>query len=117
MSRRAIEGRTECEIGLALAGGGPEGAVYEIGALLALDEALEGLDLNDLCIYVGVSAGAFIAANLANGLTPVQMTRAIVKSEPGEHPFKPETFLRPAFGALAGVPQRVRRSGGEHVCN
>ncbi|HSL82695.1 MAG TPA: patatin-like phospholipase family protein, partial [Thermoanaerobaculia bacterium] len=46
-------------IGLALAGGGPEGAVYEIGALRALDEALEGLDLNRLDVYVGVSAGSF----------------------------------------------------------
>ena len=33
-------------VGLALAGGGPEGAIYEIGALRALDEAIEGLDLN-----------------------------------------------------------------------
>jgi predicted acylesterase/phospholipase RssA len=96
-------------VGLALAGGGPEGAVYEIGALRALDEALEGLDLNDLDVYVGVSAGAFIGACLANDLTPEQMCRAIVKHEPGEHPFKPETFLRPNLGEwarrLATVPE------------
>ena len=47
-------------IGLALAGGGPEGAVYEIGALRALEDSLEGLDLTALHVYVGVSAGAFI---------------------------------------------------------
>lgn len=87
-------------IALALAGGGPEGAVWEIGALRALDEALEGLDLNALDAYVGVSAGAFLAANLANGLTPAQMCRAIVKHEPGEHPFTPEIFFTPAFGEL-----------------
>lgn len=87
-------------IGLALAGGGPEGAVYEIGALRALDEAIEGLDLNQLDLYVGVSAGAFIGACLANGLTPAQMCRAIVKSEPGEHPFVPSTFFTPALGEL-----------------
>ncbi len=85
-------------IGLALAGGGPEGAIYEIGALRALDEALEGADLHDLAVYVGVSAGAFIAANLVNGLTTAQMCRAIVKHEPGEHPFVPETFFTPAVG-------------------
>ena len=85
-------------IGLALAGGGPEGAIYEIGALRALEEGIEGLDLNGLGVYVGVSAGAFIAANLANRLTPAQMCRAIVKHEPGEHPFVPETFFTPAFG-------------------
>ncbi|MDX1631138.1 MAG: patatin-like phospholipase family protein [Thermoanaerobaculia bacterium] len=88
-------------IGLALAGGGPEGAIYEIGALRALDDSIEGLDLNDLEVYVGVSAGAFIAANLANRLTPAQMCRAIVKTEPGEHPFIPETFLQPALKEIA----------------
>ena len=83
-------------IGLALAGGGPEGAVYEIGALYALREAMPDLDLNGLDAYVGVSAGAFLSANLANGLTPAQMCRAIVKPHPGEHPFVPKTFLTPA---------------------
>ena len=85
-------------IGLALAGGGPEGAVWEIGALRALDEAIEGIDLNELDVYVGVSAGAFLAANLANRLTTAQMCRAIVKHDPGEHPFTPETFFTPAVG-------------------
>lgn len=92
-------------IGLALAGGGPEGAIYEIGALRALDEAVEGLDLDDLFVYVGVSGGAFIAANLANRLTTSQMCRAIVKHEPGEHPFVPATLFTPAVGEL------LRRAG------
>jgi predicted acylesterase/phospholipase RssA len=85
-----------------LAGGGPGGAVYEIGALRALDEAVDGLDLNRLGTYVGVSAGAFISACLANQLTPAQMCRAIVKDEPGEHPFVPETFFQPLMSELAG---------------
>lgn len=88
------------EVGLALAGGGPEGAVYEIGVLRALDEALEGVDFNKLPVYVGVSAGAFIAANLANGITSAQNVRAIFKHEPGEHPFVPQTFFTPAMGEM-----------------
>jgi NTE family protein len=94
-------------IGLALAGGGPEGAVYEIGALRAIDEAVDGLDLNALGVYVGVSAGAFITANLANQLTTAQMCRAIVKQDPGEHPFLPENFFQPAFGEIWRGGQRV----------
>ena len=58
-------------IGLALAGGGPLGAVYEIGALCALQEALAGIDFTRLQHYVGVSAGGFIAAGLANGIAPL----------------------------------------------
>jgi NTE family protein len=87
-------------IGLALAAGAPEGAVYEIGALRALDEAIDGLDLNHLFVYVGVSAGAIIGANLANDLTTAQMCRAIVSHEPGEHPFVPETFFTPAVAEV-----------------
>jgi predicted acylesterase/phospholipase RssA len=87
-------------VGLALAGGGPEGAIYEIGVLRALDEALDGVDLNRLPVYVGVSAGAFLAANLANGITTAQNVRAIVRHEPGEHPFHPQTFLTPAIGEM-----------------
>lgn len=85
------------KIGLALGGGGPLGGIYEIGALRALDEALEGVDFNDLYVYVGVSAGAFVAANLANQLTSAQMCRIFVKNEAEVHPFHPEVFYRPAL--------------------
>ena len=97
MQRRIIRPTQRGRIGLALAGGGPEGAVYEIGALRALEEAFEGLNLNDLHTYVGVSAGAFIASALANGITASQLARALVKHEPGEHPFVPENFFTPAY--------------------
>jgi predicted acylesterase/phospholipase RssA len=101
--------RSAAKIGLALAGGGPAGAIYEIGAVRALDEAIEGLDLNDLHIYVGVSAGAFITSCLANDLSTAQMCRAIVKPEPGEHPFVPENFLTPAVGDIARSGLKVPR--------
>ena len=100
---------TSSKVGLALAAGAPEGAIYEIGALRALDEALEGLDLNHLFIYVGVSAGAFLNANLANDLTSAQMCRAIVSHEPGEHPFSPETFFKPNFRELSQRSRRLPR--------
>jgi NTE family protein len=99
--------RATSRVGLALAGGGPEGSIYEIGAIRALDEALDGIDFNDLSVYVGVSAGAFIAACLANDLTTAQMCRAIVKHEPGEHPFVPETFLSPAIGEFVRGGMKV----------
>lgn len=106
-------------VALALAGGGPGGAIYEIGALRALEEALEGADLNDLDMYVGVSAGAFIGANLVNQLTPSQMCRAIVKHEPGEHPFRPEIFFTPAAGEILRrglmVPRLVIEAVAEYL--
>ena len=88
-------------IGLALAGGAPGGAIYEIGAMRALDEAIDGFDLTQCAVYVGVSAGAFLTACLANGLRTDQQVRAIVKQEPGEHPFVPEIFFQPALKEIA----------------
>lgn len=84
-------------VALALAGGAPEGAVWEVGALRALDEALDGVDLNDLPIYVGVSSGSALAACLANGLTTAQLCRMLLSAEPGEPPFLPDSFLRPSL--------------------
>ncbi|WP_369599933.1 patatin-like phospholipase family protein [Hahella sp. SMD15-11] len=84
-------------IGLVLGGGGALGAIYEIGALRALDEALEGVDFNHLYVYVGVNAGAFIAANLANQMTTAQMCRIFVRNEADVHPFHPDVLYRPAF--------------------
>ncbi len=109
------------KIGLALAGGGLEGAVYEIGALRALDECLEGVDFNSLDVYVGVSAGSFLAANLVNQLTPSQMCRAIVKQEPGEHPFHSGIFLTPARGeltrAVTSVPKLFLEALQKYLSN
>ena len=88
-------------IGLALAGGGPLGGIYELGALLALSESLEGIDFNELDIYVGVSSGGFIAAGLANGLTPERMRRMFIESDTAEEAFEPELLLKPAFREFA----------------
>lgn len=84
--------------GVALAGGGPLGAIYEIGALVALDEALSGLDLADCDVYVGVSSGSFIAAGLANGLTPQAMYQMFIETDAADDPFEPDLLMRPALG-------------------
>ena len=100
----AIPKSPKRKIGLALAGGGPLAAVYEIGVLAALEESIEGLDVNDADIYVGISAGGIIAAALANGITPHQMCRLFIESDveasDGAALFKPEILLRPASAEL-----------------
>ena len=86
-------------IGLALAGGGPLGAVYEIGALCALEESLGGVSFTALHHYVGVSAGGFIAAGLANGITPRELCASFIETEsqPSEV-FDPAWLMVPAYG-------------------
>lgn len=90
------------------------GAIYEAGALLALDEALRGFKLTQCSVFVGVSSGAFFASGLANGLTPRAMHRMFIESDKDDDPFEPEVLLRPAFKEygrrIAAIP-RLLKSG------
>ncbi len=64
---------------LVLGGGGFTGGVYEIGALRALDLLAVNSSVNDFDIYVGTSAGAFIAALCANRVSPDEMMRVVTR--------------------------------------
>jgi predicted acylesterase/phospholipase RssA len=105
--------------GVALAGGGPLGAIYEIGALLALGETLRGFDLTGCGVYVGVSSGAFIAAGLANGLSPKSMHRMFIESDADDDPFEPSLLLRLALGEyanrLASLPRLVSVAARQYL--
>jgi predicted acylesterase/phospholipase RssA len=67
---------------LVLAGGGLTGAVYEIGALRAIDDLLVDRTVNDFDIFVGTSAGSLVAAFIANGISPEAMLQVIDGSHP-----------------------------------
>ena len=60
---------------LVLGGGGVTGGVYEIGALRALDLLAVNRTINEFDVYVGTSAGSFVASLAANGFTPEEMMR------------------------------------------
>ncbi len=94
-------------IGLAVAGGGPLGAIFELGVLRALDENVEGLILHELDVYVGVSAVAIIAASLANGISTAQMCRIFMGDEYEENVLDPDEFLRPAYREYASRVSRL----------
>jgi predicted acylesterase/phospholipase RssA len=61
--------------GLALAGGGVVGGMYEVGALAALEERLGGHGHFD--VYVGCSAGAVVGSILANGISASELYRIL----------------------------------------
>jgi predicted acylesterase/phospholipase RssA len=71
--------------------------VYEIGTLMALQESLDGVDFNELDVYVGVSAGSFLAAALANGVTVREIYGLFVDDKVVAGALSPEVFMRPAF--------------------
>jgi predicted acylesterase/phospholipase RssA len=78
--------RRRSKTALVLGGGGFTGGVYEIGALRALDLLSVNRTVNQFDVYVGTSAGSFVAAAVANGVTPEEMMRVIVQQVPTPFP-------------------------------
>jgi len=107
------------KIGLACAGGAIEGAAYEIGALRALDEALEGISFDDLDVYVGVSSGAFITSCLANKISTKTLAKAFISKVENVLPITPTTFFTPAFDEyqkrLFKIPGLITESFMEYL--
>lgn len=66
------------KIALCLPGGGAAGAIFQIGALAALEDTLDGADAGGFALYVGSSGGASVAAALAGGLPIQRIYRAFL---------------------------------------
>ena len=96
--RRARRSKTA----LVLGGGGFTGGVYEIGALRALDLLAVNRTVNQFDVYVGTSAGSFVASLVANGVTPEEMMRVVNQQVPT--PFRDVdrgTLMRPNVKEIA----------------
>lgn len=64
-------------LALVLAGGAVTGGAFKLGGLRALDDYLVSRKVVDFDVYVGLSAGAFLAAPLAAGITPAELVGSI----------------------------------------
>jgi NTE family protein len=107
-SRRRVRSKTA----LVLGGGGFTGGVYEIGALRALDLLSVNRTVNEFDVYVGTSVGSFVAAAVANGVTPEEMMRVILQQVPTSFPdARVSALLRPNYREFLSkgllVPFRV----------
>lgn len=65
------------KIALVLSGGALSGGAYKIGGLKALNDFLVNRKLTDFDIYVGLSAGAFLAVPLVGGISPEEMLASL----------------------------------------
>src|SRR3954465_15937832 len=100
--------RRRSKTALVLGGGGFTGGVYEIGALRALDLLSVNRTVNQFDVYVGTSAGSFVAAFTANGVTSEEMMRLVNKQVPT--PFKDVdlgTLLQLNYRDFAGSALRL----------
>jgi len=75
---------------LVLGGGGITGGVYEVGALLALDDFMANFSVNDFDLYAGVSAGSLIASQICAGHRPGMIMQVLNARRGGTLP----QFLR-----------------------
>ena len=92
-----------------LAGGGPLGRDLRGRRAARADRLARRLDFNDLDVYVGVSSGGFVAAALANGISPAQMYRLFI-DDGADAALTPEIFLRPALRRVR-APRALRCRG------
>ena len=114
---------------LLLCGGGLTGALYEVGALRALEETF-GEGSCDFDLFVGTSAGATVSAFLAQGITPRRMYDAICteddpffpirrpdvyQAEPGEWLSSLAAFQRFLVRQVRGKLASIGRAPGPDV--
>jgi NTE family protein len=111
--------KSKSKTALVLAGGGLTGAVYEIGALRAIDDLLIDLSVNDFDIYVGTSAGSLVNAFLANGASPEEMLNVLdgsnkeIEGIRRHHVFRLNKFDYLKWGSK--LPRRVLHAWSDYL--
>ncbi len=94
----------DARVALVLAGGAVSGGAFKVGGLKALDDFLVGRRINDLDLYVGLSAGSVLAVPLAAGITPNEMVRVLDGTSRRFDQLRPTDFYHPNLRELAGRP-------------
>jgi len=92
------------KVALVLAGGAVTGGAFKLGALKALDDFLVNRKTTDFDVYVGLSAGAFLAAPLAAGVSPSEMLRSIEGTSEYFSQFGALDFYNPNLREFAQKP-------------
>jgi NTE family protein len=79
---------------LCLPGGGITGALYQIGALAALEDGVKGAHGQSFSLYLGSSSGASVAAALAGGIPIDRLYRALLDPADNFFPLERGHILR-----------------------
>ncbi len=91
---------------VVLRGGGVAGIAWEMGMLAGLAEA--GIDIRKADLFLGTSAGAFVAAQITSGLTPEEL----LKRQLDPSLASKELSASPDFPQIIGDLRRVVNAGG-----
>lgn len=92
------------KIALVLAGGAISGGAYMLAGLKAFNNLMVNKDVTDFDIYVGLSAGAFIAGPLAYGITVEELLKSIDGRSSIVSQLKPLDFYNPNVSEYINKP-------------
>ena len=92
------------KVALVLAGGAVTGGAFKLGGLKALDDFLVNRKTTEFDTYVGLSAGAVLAAPLAAGISPAEMLKSLEGNSTELTRFQALDFYRPNFREFAERP-------------
>jgi len=81
-------------VSLCLPGGGLTGALYQIGALAALEDGVTGFDNQSFDLYLGTGSGAAVAAAIAGGVPVERIYRALLDPADNFFPLERGHILR-----------------------
>ena len=92
------------KVAVVLAGGAVSGGAFKVGGLKALNDFFVGRRINDLDLYVGLSAGSILAASLAAGITPDEMIKVLNGTSQRFDQLRPIDFYNPNLREFATRP-------------
>jgi len=92
------------KIALVLAGGAVTGGAFKLGGLKALDDFLVNKKTIEFDTYVGLSAGAVLAAPLAAGISPAEMVKSLEGKSDQFSRFRANDFYSPNFRDFVARP-------------
>ena len=92
------------KIALVLAGGAVTGGGFKLGGLKALDDFLVNKKTTEFDTYVGLSAGAVLAAPLAAGVSPAEMVKSLEGKSTQFTRFRLTDFYSPNLRDFASRP-------------
>ncbi|NUQ74999.1 MAG: patatin-like phospholipase family protein [Polyangiaceae bacterium] len=82
------------KVALCLPGGGLTGALYQVGALAALEDGVLGIDGQSFRFYLGQGSGATVAAAIAGGISVERLYRALLDPADNFFPLDRSHILR-----------------------
>jgi len=94
-------------IALCLAGGAISGGAFKLGGLIALNNFMVNRKTTEMDIYLGISAGAFLAGPLSAGISPEELYASLSGNSEKISQFRHADFYFPNFRELIGKPIKM----------